>query len=175
MEENNWTLLNALKDSIINDINKMGYNTSQYKFYISVFGVLIPFNEDEYNFICDELSIVDNSSMELYIGSELINTCMMVGWVDGFAMANAGRGFKVSGRGFKVYEELWINESMNLAVGKCNILKSMTNPIVGFYGKNLNYKKIKNKYISCYGIHQLNAEVIKEKTKRKLLNFLLEV
>ena len=110
----------------------MGYNTSQYKFYISVFGVLIPFNEDEYNFICDELSIVDNSLMELYIGSELINTCMMVGWVDGFAMANAGRGFKV-------YEELWINESMNLAVGKCNILKSMTNPIVG-YGKNIDYK-----------------------------------
>lgn len=162
MEQDNWTLLNALKDSIINDINKMDYNTSQYKFYISVFGVLIPFNEDEYNFICDELSIVDNSLMELYIGSELINTCMMVGWVDGFADGKAGRGFKV-------YEELWINESMNLAVGKCNILKSMTNPIVG-YGKN-----IKNKYISCYGIHQLNAEVIKEKTKRKLLNFLLEV
>ena len=135
--KNNWDLLSRLKSDIINDINKLGYNTSKYKFYISVFGVLVPFNVDEYEFICDELSVVSMTMMELCIGSELIDMCMMVGWVD--------------------------NEKYYKAV----ISKSRTHPIIGF--SNPTTFVIKN---SCVGIHQLNDEVIKEKTKRKLVTFL---
>ena len=135
--KNNWDLLSRLKSDIINDINKLGYNTSQYKFYISVFGVLVPFNMDEYKFICDELSIVSMTMIELCIGSELIDTCMMVGWVD--------------------------NEKYYKVV----ISKSRTHPIIGFSNPTTVFN-----YERCVGIHQLNNEVIKEKTKRKLVTFL---
>jgi hypothetical protein len=137
--KNNWELLGRLKNDTINDINKLGYNTSKYKFYISVFGVLIPFNVDEYEFICDELSVVSMTMMELCIGSELIDMCMMVGWVD--------------------------NEKYYKAV----ISKSRTHPIIGFSNPTTVFN-----YERCVGIHQLNAEVIKEETKRRLLNFLLQ-
>ena len=136
--KNNWELLGRLKNDTINDINKLGYNTSQYKFYISVFGVLVPFNIDEYEFICDELSIVNMAMMELCIGSELIDTCMMVGWID--------------------------NEKCHKVV----ISKSRTHPIIGFGNLTTVFNSER-----CVGIHQLNAEVIKEKIKRRLLKFLL--
>ena len=59
----------------------------------------------------------------------------------------------------------------------CTYFKFHKHKLIFYLSAMREYKDalIKNKYISCYGIHQLNAEVIKEQTKRKLLNFLLEV